>query len=189
MPNHRGSVGRGQGFGRANLTDPAGGEFDDIVAGVACCAARGLADPGRVGASYGGYLTAWALSRPEVFRCGVVIAGVTDLLSCRSTANNAPFYDFLLGGPPHASRPHYYDRSPVTVVGAGSVPALILHGEDDSCMPVSRAHELYGALAGAGVTAELVVYPREGHQAKEPDHLADQRQRVVSWFGTHLRQP
>src|SRR5262249_43502923 len=64
MANPRGSAGRGQAFARANLTDPAGAEFDDILAGVAHCVAEGIADPDRVaaiGASYGGYPTASAV--------------------------------------------------------------------------------------------------------------------------------
>jgi Prolyl oligopeptidase family/Binding-prot-dependent transport system membrane comp, N-term len=108
MANPRGSAGRGQPFGRANLGDPAGAEFDDLLAGMAHCAAAGLADAGRVaamGASYGGYLTAWAIAGGTGFRCGVVIAGISDLVSCRGTANNAPFYDYLLQGRPAALAP------------------------------------------------------------------------------------
>src|SRR6185437_10676655 len=118
MPNPRGGAGRGQAFSRGNLGDPAGAEFADIEAGVAHCAAAGLADPGRVaaiGASYGGYLTAWAIAlgskRGGQFRCGIVIAGISDLVSVRGTANNAPFYDYLLQGRPADQPARYLDRS------------------------------------------------------------------------------
>jgi dipeptidyl aminopeptidase/acylaminoacyl peptidase len=189
MPNPRGGVGRGQGFGRLNLADPAGAEMSDIVAGVRHCAAAGLVDEGpagAIGASYGGYLTAWAVSRPDVFACGVVIAGVTNLLSCRGTANNNAFYDFLLQGSPRDAGPAYLERSPVVAVDRRTSPTLILHGEQDQCVPVGQAHELHYALRAAGVQTEMVVYPREGHQTVEPDHLTDQRRRVVEWFESHL---
>ena len=65
LANPRGSAGRGQAFARANLGDPVGAEFDDILAGVARCVDDGSADPDRVaaiGGSYGGYLTAWAIA-------------------------------------------------------------------------------------------------------------------------------
>jgi dipeptidyl aminopeptidase/acylaminoacyl peptidase len=189
MPNPRGGVGRGQAFGRLNLTDPAGGEMRDIVAGVQHCAGAGLVAPGRagaIGASYGGYLTAWAVSRPDVFACGVVIAGVTDLLSCRGTANNNAFYDFLLQGSPRDAGQAYLERSPVVAIDGRTAPTLILHGEQDQCVPVGQAHELHYALRAAGVPTEMVVYPREGHQTVEPDHLSDQRRRVVEWFECHL---
>ena len=189
MPNPRGGAGRGQAFGRANLGDPAGAEFADIEAGVAHCAEAGLADPGRVaaiGASYGGYLTAWAIALGGQFRCGVVIAGISDLVSVRGTANNAPFYDYLLQGRPADQPARYLDRSPVTRLSAASSPALILHGREDRCVPVSQAEELYAGLREFGIPAELVCYPREGHQAIEPAHVADQRERIVRWLATHL---
>jgi dipeptidyl aminopeptidase/acylaminoacyl peptidase len=193
MPNPRGGAGRGQDFGRANLGDPAGAEFADIEAGVAHCVAAGLADPGRVaaiGASYGGYLTAWAIALGSKgrgqFRCGVVIAGISDLVSVRGTANNAPFYDYLLQGRPADQPARYLDRSPVTRLSAASSPALILHGQQDRCVPVSQAEELYAGLREFGIPAEFVCYPREGHQATEPAHVADQRERILRWLGTYL---
>jgi dipeptidyl aminopeptidase/acylaminoacyl peptidase len=192
MPNPRGGVGRGQSFGRLNLADPAGAEMTDIVAGVRHCADAGLLAPGRagaIGASYGGYLTAWAVSRPDVFACGVVIAGVTNLISCRGTANNNAFYDFLLQGSPRDAGPAYLERSPVVAVDARTSPTLILHGEQDQCVPVGQAHELHYALRAAGVDTEMVVYPREGHQTVEPEHLTDQRRRAVEWFERYLVGP
>ncbi len=170
----------------------AGGAEDPVVAraaGVARCVEDGIADPGRVaamGASYGGYLTAWAIAGGTPFRCGVVIAGMSDLVSCWGTANNAPFYDYLLQGQPAGLPALYLERSPVTRLGAASVPTLILHGREDRCVPVGQAEELYAGLRRLGVPVEFVSYPREGHDVREPAHVADERARVLRWFGTHL---
>lgn len=81
----------------------------------------------------------------------------------------------------------YLDRSPVTRLSAASSPALILHGREDRCVPVSQAEELYAGLREFGVPAELVGYPREGHQATEPAHVADQRERILRWLETYLK--
>jgi len=189
LANPRGSAGRGQAFARANLGDPVGAEFDDILAGIARCVDDGIADPSRVaaiGASYGGYLTAWAIAGGSTFRCGVVIAGMSDLVSCWGTANNPPFYDYLLQGRPADHPALYLERSPVTRLGAASVPTLILHGLLDRCVPVGQAEELHAGLRRLGVPVEFVTYPREGHSVREPAHVADQRERVLSWFETHL---
>ena len=189
LANPRGSAGRGQAFARANLGDPVGAEFDDILAGITRCVDDGIADPSRVaaiGASYGGYLTAWAIAGGSTFRCGVVIAGMSDLVSCWGTANNPPFYDYLLQGRPADHPALYLERSPVTRLGAASVPTLILHGLLDRCVPVGQAEELHAGLRRLGVPVEFVTYPREGHSVREPAHVADQRERVLSWFETHL---
>ena len=111
---------------------------------------------------------------------------MSDLVSCWGTANNPPFYDYLLQGRP-AERPALYlERSPVTRLGAASVPTLILHGQEDRCVPVGQAEELYAGLRQLKIPVEFVTYPREGHSVREPAHVADERERVLRWFETHL---
>lgn len=63
----------------------------------------------RWGASYGGYLTAWAVATGELFRGGIVITGISKLHSCRGTANNGPFYEFLCLGAPRDQRGRIVD--------------------------------------------------------------------------------
>ena len=53
-------------------------------------------------------------------------------------------------------------------------------------MPLGQAQELYAGLREFGVPAEFVSYPREGHQAREAAHVADQRERVLRCLATHL---
>jgi dipeptidyl aminopeptidase/acylaminoacyl peptidase len=61
-----------------------------------------------------------------------------------------------------------------------------LHGQEDRCVPVGQAQELHAGLRRAGIPVEYVSYPREGHQAREAAHIADQRERVLRWFTTYL---
>lgn len=190
LPNPRGGAGRGQAFAKANLGDPTGQEYQDVLTGVRHCTQSASVRPDRVafmGHSYGGYLTAWATSQGADVCCGVVISGISDLLSCWGTANNALFYDNLLGCHPSTDPVRYVRQSPVARLGAHSVPTLILHGEQDRCVPVGQALELAAGLHAAGVELELVVYPREGHQTTEAGHVRDQRARILSWFEKHLR--
>ena len=133
--------------------------------------------------------TAWAIATGTGFRCGVVIAGISDLVSCWGTANNAPFYDYLLGGRPGEQPARYLERSPIMRLSPASRPALILHGQQDRCVPPGQAEELYAGVRGFGIEAELVSYPREGHQVREPAHVEDQRERILRWLGTHLGAP
>jgi dipeptidyl aminopeptidase/acylaminoacyl peptidase len=41
------------------------------------------------------------------------------------------------------------------------------------------------ALRDAGVEAEMVVYPREGHGFEEPHHVLDRLRRIGDWFSRH----
>ena len=185
MPNPYGGPGRGEAFARMNLGDPAGVEFEQILAGVHHLAAEDAIDVERsavMGASYGGYLTAWAVARGEGFRGGIVIAGISNLQSCWGTANNPPFYEFLCGGAPQQRFDLFAARSPVNIVSSGSLPALILHGELDQCVSVGQARELFASLTSLDVRAELVVYPGEGHQVHRIDYVRDQRRRIIEFL-------
>lgn len=193
LPNYRGSVGRGQPFTRLNVGDPAGGEFDDIAAGVDWAIAQGIAQPGRIGvtgASYGGYLTAWSVTATARFAAGVMVSGISNLISLQNTCNNG-FSDLIVGAPLRdpASRRLFIERSPVLNIGPSTAPTLIIHGELDHCTPLGQAEEFYRALVDQGIGCELVVYPREGHGFKEREHALDVVRRAVAWFDHHLGAP
>ena len=63
---------------------------------------------------------------------------------------------------------------------------LILHGEDDTNVPVSQAESLHRALRWFGVEHEYVVYPRENHSIRERAHQLDVLRRTRAWFDRWL---
>ncbi len=190
LPNYRGSTGRGQAFTRMNVGDPAGAEFDDILLGVDHCIDLGLAAPDRIGvtgASYGGYLTGWAVCTTDRFAAGVMVSGIVDNLSCHLTCNHA-FAEFICAGDHRDPRSLelFMERSPITHVAGAKTPTLILHGSEDQCTPLGQAEELYQGLVLNGTPTELVVYPREGHGFREREHAADAERRTIAWFERFL---
>ncbi|MES1194387.1 MAG: alpha/beta fold hydrolase, partial [Opitutus sp.] len=80
--NYRGSIGYGVDFAAQGKGQVGGAIQDDITDAVRWAIGAGFADPKRIaimGASYGGYSTLFALAKtPELYRCGIDIAGVTD---------------------------------------------------------------------------------------------------------------
>jgi dipeptidyl aminopeptidase/acylaminoacyl peptidase len=189
LANPRGSAGRGQEFARANLGDMGGGDLADILAGVEALVAAGTVDTDRVGVmggSYGGFMAAWAITQTDRFAASIPMAAVTDWLSFHNTTNIGRFDELFLNGDPYDPQSDYLPRSPIMHVRRVRTPTLVMHGELDLCVPVSQAHELYRALADAGVTTELVVYPREGHGWRERAHVVDGIRRQREWFDRHL---
>ncbi len=189
LPNPRGSAGRGQEFARANLGDMGGGDLQDILAGVDSLVEAGLVDTDRVaviGGSYGGFMAAWAITQTDRFAASVPMAAVTDWLSFHNTTNIGRFDQLFLNGDPYDPDSDYLPRSPIMHARRVRTPTLVMHGELDLCVPVSQAYELYQALADAGVTTELVVYPREGHGWREREHVLDGIRRQREWFDRHL---
>ena len=191
LPNYRGNAGWGQAFAKLNIGDPAGAEFADILRGVDACVADGIADPCRLGvtgASYGGYLTAWAVAASNRFRAAVMVSGIANHWSSHYSCNH-DFSEFVAGGPLSKDRFRKIaiDRSPLARLGKPTAATLIIHGSEDRCTPLGQAQELYAALRERGATAELVVYPREGHGLRERGHRFDAWQRTVAWFDRWLR--
>jgi dipeptidyl aminopeptidase/acylaminoacyl peptidase len=191
LPNYRGNVGWGQEFGRMNIGDPGGAEFQDILAGIDWCIAQGIAKAGHIGVtgvSYGGYMTAWAVATTDRFQAAVMISGICDNVSSHYSCNH-DFSAFIAGGPLTEKRnlDIALDRSPLLRLDKPTTPTLILHGALDRCTPLGQAQEFYAGLVERGCIGELVVYPREGHGFQERGHRRDSWQRTIAWFDRHLK--
>ena len=192
LPNPRGSAGRGQDFARANLGDMGGGDLQDILAGVDALVEEGLVDTDRVGVyggSYGGFMSAWAVTQTDRFRASIPLAAVTDWRSFHHTTNIGQFDALFLDADPFEVGGEYDARSPVVQAKHANTPTLMVHGEDDLCVPVSQAQEMYQALVEAGCETELVLYPREGHGYIEREHQLDLWERMRDWFARYVQQP
>jgi dipeptidyl aminopeptidase/acylaminoacyl peptidase len=189
LANPRGSVGRGQEFARANFGDMGGADLQDILAGVDALVRDGIADDGRVaitGGSYGGFMSAWAVTQTDRFAAAIPCAVVTNWLSFHLTTNIGRWDRLYMDADPFDASGEYPKRSPVYHAHNCKTPTLILHGENDLCTPLTQAAEFYNALVEAGCETELVAYPREGHGWLEREHQIDSWQRTRDWLARHL---
>jgi dipeptidyl aminopeptidase/acylaminoacyl peptidase len=185
-PNPRGSAAYGEKFRLGAYKDWGGKPFDDIMTGIDKLIADGVADADRLGMmgwSYGGYMTAWAITQTDRFKAASAGAGVTNLESMYGTTDISPFLEQYFLGPPWKHRELYARNSAITYAGRIKTPTLIQHGEADERVPLSQGHELYRALKRNSVPVEFVIYPRQGHNPMDLNMQADVLQRNVDWFG------
>jgi dipeptidyl aminopeptidase/acylaminoacyl peptidase len=159
---------RGIMYGRA-FREPADGgwrgssEYKDVLAGAKYLQSRAYVDPKRIGiwgGSYGGLLTALALSRnSDIFSAGVDFHGVHDwsaLLGRRlANAEEAPDHD--------AAFKLAYDSSPVAAASRWKSPVLLIHGDDDRNVPFQQTSDLVQRLRQNNVELEQIVIPDEIH--------------------------
>ena len=197
QPNFRGS----SGFGRAHV-EAGHGQWglrmqDDITDGVAALIAQGLADPARiciVGASYGGYAALWGGARePDLYRCVVAIAGVSDLPAMmrwerREQGARSDAYDYWLTsiGDPRRDRARLESVSPIRFVDAWRPPVLLIHGDEDEIVPHEQSRDMERALRRAGKDVRLVTLEGEGHDDwRQDDHILALRE-IETFLARHL---
>jgi dipeptidyl aminopeptidase/acylaminoacyl peptidase len=136
-------------------------------------------------------MAAWAVTQTGRFRAAVMGAGIADWAVQVGAGEYGRAEADLCGsfgwdGP----GPHRHDQlSPISYAGNVTTPVLILHGEDDTNVPVGQAMYFHRALTQFGAEHELVIYPREDHSFTERAHQADVLERVRSWFTRWLGDP
>ena len=188
LPNPRGSDGQGTAFARAVGSDWGGMDYQDVLDGVDSLVAQKIADPARLGIggwSYGGFLSAWAVTHGDRFKAAVLGAAPVDL-SAMARITDTP--DFTLGylGQVDADQANYDLHSPIRLVDKVTTPVLVLHGAEDTRVPATLGLQFYRGLKLLGKDAEMVRYPREPHWFHEPAHQEDVQRRVLAFFDKHL---
>ena len=190
-PNVRGSAGHGRAFRHAD--DGAGryGAFEDVAACADHLVEIGIAEPGRLGLagrSYGGYLTLAVLVRyPELFAVGVDICGMSDLLTFY--AHTEPWIAAAAVskyGHPEHDRELLCDLSPLNAIDRLRAPLLIVHGADDTNVPLGEAEQLAAALAELDVHYRLLVFEEEGHELLATQNRVVFVHAVVGWVVRYL---
>jgi len=187
--NIRGSWGRGVAFADAVLYDMGGKDLQDLLDGVDYLVEHGLVDGNRVaigGGSYGGFMSAWAITQTNRFKAAIMSAGVSDFHSFHAQSRILDWDMRFLGGNPLEHPELYRERSPITYAARVQTPTLITHGEEDHDVPINQAHAFYRALRERNIPVEFVIYPREGHGLSEREHRIDLEERILSWLERYL---
>ncbi len=168
------------------IGNPGGGwpnTFLDAAAGadyVRELAKKYPLDPKRVitiGHSAGGHLALWLAARsripagdplagrdPITIHGAAPIAGVVDLRRAWELRLSDGVVDELMGGPPAKLAQRYHAGSPIELAPIGGRVRL-LHGTNDSVVPIELSNNYQKAATRAGDDARMVVLPGADHFA------------------------
>lgn len=91
----------------------------------------------------------------------------------------------LLGGSVTGNPGKAQLASPVTHVGKGDPPALILHGEKDRQVLPAQSQRLHEVYQAKGLEPQLLLLPEKGHGWGHP--LAEEEKLVLEFLGKVLR--
>jgi len=185
VPNPSGATGYGQEFASRHVNDWGRLTADEVInATKAFLAEHKFIDPSRVGcagASYGGFLTQYIITRTDIFAAAVSHAGISDISSywgegmwgysygARALADSYPWQD----------RDLFVEQSPLFHADKITTPLLLVHGDTDINVPKGESDQLFTALKILGKKVEYVQIQGQDH------HILDHEKRIV-WNDTIL---
>jgi dipeptidyl aminopeptidase/acylaminoacyl peptidase len=201
-PEYRGSTGYGWRHFKAGWKQWGLKMQDDIADGARWAAAQGLADGKRVciaGASYGGYAAMMGLvNDPDLYRCGVNWAGVTDIKlmytgnwSAESDASEGwkgHGMPWLVGDLQHDAA-QLEATSPLVQAARIKQPLLLAYGGDDHRVPIYHGEKFRAAVQAGNSNVEWILYPKEGHGWRLPENRIDFWTKVEKFLDKNIGQP
>lgn len=191
-PNIRGSSGFGKKF--VNL-DNGPLRFDaikDLKSCVDYIVKAGVADPKRVGVmggSYGGFMVMAGLTEyPDLFAGAVNICGVVNFETF--FAQTEPWMAAISTveyGDPKTQVDLLRRLSPIHKIDKVKAPTLVIHGANDTNVPVVEADQVVNNLKKRGVGVEYILFPDEGHGYRKTPNVIRANVAIAEWFEKQLK--
>ena len=188
--NYRLGIGYGYEFHQAQKGGASGGaEYRDIQAAGKWLQQQSFVNANKIGiygGSYGGYLTAMALSRDsKMFAAGVDIHGVHDwgkleaLFAEGEKYEKAPDYELALKTA--------WNSSPVSSIKTWKSPVLIIHGDDDRNVRFNQSVDLINRLEKQKVNYETLMIVDDTHHWMNWDNAVKVYGAVADYFIRKLK--
>ena len=186
--NYRGSLSYGEDFALLLQYKYSSKEdFADHMSGIDKLIDLGFIDDENLfiaGGSAGGIATAYAVGLTDRFNAAVAAKPVINWLSKPLTADSMVgqiYHQFP--GPPWEHVDHYWERSPLSLMGNVTTPTMLITGENDRRTPISETEQFYQALRLRGVDSAMVRLPDTSHGiASRPSRLISKVDHILAWF-------
>lgn len=191
--NPSGTIGWGQEFAARHVN--AWGDYtsDEIIEGVKkLCNTFSYINKDKIGcmgASYGGFMTDYLMTKTNIFACAVSHAGISNITSywgegywgySYSAAASADSY-------PWNNKSLYTDHSPLFYANKITKPLLLLQGTSDTNVPLGESIQLYNALKILGKEVEFVTVKGENHGIVDFNKRTKWQNTIFAWFNKHLK--
>jgi dipeptidyl-peptidase 4 len=154
-------------------------ELRDLEDGVAWLARQPYVDASRValhGWSYGGFMTAYALTHSTSWAAGIVGAPVTDWRNYDTV-----YTERYMKTPQHNPAGYRLTAPRLTVAGLQG-RMLLVHGGIDDNVHLQNSEQFAYALQQANKPFEMMIYPRQRHGVSDPRSNAHLRQLMFDFI-------
>lgn len=190
-PNIRGSY----GFGKAFLAlDNHEKRFDanrDVYDSANYLIQSGVGARGKlgiVGGSYGGYVVMMAVTEyPDTFAAGADLFGIVNFETF--FAQSTPWMGAISGGEygdPQTQADLLRRLSPIHKLDRVRAAMLVMHGANDTNVPVVEARQVVDTLKENGRDVEFLLFPDEGHGWRKIPNRVKSTTTLADFFRRHL---
>ena len=191
-PNIRGSRGYGKHYMNLDNYKKRLDSVKDIEYAARWLIKSGYTDSTMLaikGGSYGGYMTLAALTTyPTLFAAGVDEVGIANFVTFLE--NTKPYRralrEFEYG--PLKDKKFLTEISPLTHADNIEAPLLIIHGENDSRVPVSEARQIAEVIKNKGGIVDTLIFPDEGHGVGKLSNRLKVYRRMVDFFDKYIKK-
>jgi dipeptidyl aminopeptidase/acylaminoacyl peptidase len=178
---------------------PGESAVDAIVPGVLSLCAKGFVDRAHIGVqghSWGGYQTAFMITKSNLFAAAEAGAPVANMTSAYGgirwgTGMVRQFqYEHTqsrIGGTLWDKLPLYIENSPLFFADKIQTPLLMMHNDADTAVPWYQGIEFFTALRRLNKPVWMVVYNNEQHGLSREADKKDWAIRMQQFFDHYLK--
>jgi dipeptidyl aminopeptidase/acylaminoacyl peptidase len=189
QPNFRGSSGYGHDFMMMAVGGMGLAMQDDLEDAVKFLVDKKFTDRKRVcivGGSYGGYAALMGATKtPDLFQCAISFAGISDINKLRNEARyfvNRNVIREQLGNDSKQLRA----TSPARLAKQVNIPILLIHGDDDTVVPVNQSRVMANALKKHDKIYEYIELEGGSHYLDYMPHRKQTFEAMESFLQKYL---
>ena len=191
-PNVRGSSGFGKRFVNLDNGSLRENGVRDIKATVDFVVGARLADAKKVGimgGSYGGYMVMAGLTEyPDLFAAGANLFGIVNFETFfKHTQPWMASISKVEYGDPDTEADLLKKLSPLHRIDRVKAATIVLHGANDTNVPVIEAEQVVQNLKKRNVPVEYVLFPDEGHGWRKTPNRIRSTVAIVRFFEQNLQ--
>ncbi|MBD5205727.1 MAG: S9 family peptidase [Bacteroidales bacterium] len=144
---------------------------------------------GCIGASYGGFMTQYLQTLTDIYAAAVSHAGISNVTSYWGEGFWGYSYNSV------AAAKSYPWNNPDLFTKQGSLfnadkihtPLLLLHGTEDTNVPIGESIQLFNALRILGRDVEFITVQDENHVISGFDQKLAWQNTIMAWFAKYLQ--
>lgn len=188
-----GATGYGQAFSASHVNDWGEIAGEEIIEGTKrFVEEHPFVDGSRlgcIGASYGGFMTQYILTKTDIFAAAVSHAGISFIGSYWGEGYWGYAYNAVAaaGSFPWNRRDIYVDRSPLFNADRIVTPLLLTHGTVDTNVPPGESEQMFTALKLLGKPVEYLRIEGQNHAVLDRDKRLVWSNSIIAWFDRYLK--